>query len=224
MTCIVHHCSSLAIGCNLQSRRRGQTRSSEILVCICQRPEPTANWDSHYSLHSKAAGSPPWQSVRPCNSSSRPAASREFLASPTSETSGASNCLSALALNSSSAVRSNSEVNLARNGCTPFLETEMDQSFLSFVEERWDVLRRSPGSGHIRSVASRPEPTTLEIRIETNEAKATITARSAMKSLAVSVHRFKDQRVLSDGPCGSMAEADRRLQSLWVELSASPFA
>lgn len=45
-----------------------------------------------------------------------------------------------------------------------------------------------------------------------------------MKSLTVSVHRFEDQRVLSDGPCGSMAEADRRLQSLWVELSASPFA
>jgi hypothetical protein len=69
-----------------------------------------------------------------------------------------------------------------------------------------------------------PDPSKLQIRIETSEAKASITAREAMKSLTISVYRFKDQRVLSDGPCDSNAEVDRRLQALWVDLSASPFA
>jgi hypothetical protein len=72
----------------------------------------------------------------------------------------------------------------------------MDQSLLSFIEERWDVFRCAPGAGHIRSVAFRPEPTKLEISIETNEAKATITAKSAMKSLTVSVHRFKVKNLM----------------------------
>ena len=103
--------------------------------------------------------------------------------------------------------------------------TKMDHHpFLSLVEDRWNALRRAPGSAHMRSMASRPEPSKLEIRVETSEAHALITAREAMKVLTVSVHRFKDRRVLSDGPCHSSAEVDRRLQSLWVDLSASPFA
>ena len=100
----------------------------------------------------------------------------------------------------------------------------MDNAFLAYVEGRWDSLRRAPGSASIRSMASRPDPSKLQIRIETSEAKASITAREAMKSLTISVYRFKDQRVLSDGPCDSNAEVDRRLQALWVDLSASPFA
>jgi hypothetical protein len=104
------------------------------------------------------------------------------------------------------------------------VQTQMAHNFLSFVEDRWNALRRAPGSAHMRSMASRPDPSKLQIRIETSEAKASITAREAMKSLTISVYRFKDQRVLSDGPCDSNAEVDRRLQALWVDLSASPFA
>jgi hypothetical protein len=38
------------------------------------------------------------------------------------------------------------------------------------------------------------------------------------------VHRFKDDRTLAEGPCASNADADRRLQRLYIDLTASPFA
>lgn len=100
----------------------------------------------------------------------------------------------------------------------------MNTSFLSRVENRWNILRRSPGCGHIRSFITCPSTTELVIKIQTNEATATITARQAMNTLEVSVHRFKDRRILSEGSCRSDAELDHRLRRLCTELSVSPFA
>ena len=100
----------------------------------------------------------------------------------------------------------------------------MEATFLDRVEDRWNVLRRSSGCGHIRSVVLRPTISELLIRVQTNEATATVTARQAMQTLDISVHRFKNNQVLSDGPCRSELELDRRLLKLCTELSASPLA
>lgn len=100
----------------------------------------------------------------------------------------------------------------------------MDTSFLTQVEDRWNALRRMPSCVHARSEASRKGASHLVIRVETGEAKATITATEGLRTLDITVCRFKDERVLTEGPCPSDLEVDKRLRSLCTELSASPFA
>lgn len=100
----------------------------------------------------------------------------------------------------------------------------METSFLTQVEDRWNALRRMPSCVHARSEASRQDTTRLVIQVETGEAKATITAAEGPRTLDITVYRFKDERVLSEGPCPSHLELARRLRSLCTELSASPFA
>ena len=100
----------------------------------------------------------------------------------------------------------------------------MDTPFLTQVEDRWNALRRMPSCVHARSEASREGASHLVIRVETGEAQATITAIEGLKTLDITVHRFKEEKVLSEGPCTSDLELDRRLRSLCTELSASPFA
>jgi hypothetical protein len=64
----------------------------------------------------------------------------------------------------------------------------------------------------------------LIIKIQTNEAKATITATEQLSTLELIVHRFKNEKMLFRGSCSTNSEIDRRLLSLLIDLSASPFA
>jgi hypothetical protein len=100
----------------------------------------------------------------------------------------------------------------------------MDMPFLSHVEERWNALRLQARCTTARSTLSRPQPGHLRIAIETHEARASVTAHEALRTLDIVVHRFKDDRTLAEGPCASNADADRRLQRLYIDLTASPFA
>ena len=100
----------------------------------------------------------------------------------------------------------------------------MDQSFLSLVEARWNELCRSAGSTRISTVASRPSTDQLILDVTTSEARAQIKAREALRTLDISVARFKDEKTLSEGPCGNDANMDRKLRSLLIDLTASPFA
>lgn len=108
------------------------------------------------------------------------------------------------------------------NQCTE--ATYMETPFLAQVEDRWTAMRRMPSCCLARSAASRPGSGRLVIRVETGEAKATISAAEAQRTLDITVQRFKEERVLSEGPCHSDHEVDQRLRSLCTELSASPFA
>ena len=100
----------------------------------------------------------------------------------------------------------------------------METPFLSHVEERWNALRLEARSASARSTLTRPQPGQLRIAIETPEARASVTAHEAQRTLDIVVHRFRDDRTLAEGPCASDAEADRRLQRLYIDLTASPFA
>ena len=59
----------------------------------------------------------------------------------------------------------------------------MEQSFTSRAENRWNYLRGAPHYSHIVSVISRPNSSLLIIKIQTNEAKATITATEQLSTL-----------------------------------------
>ena len=100
----------------------------------------------------------------------------------------------------------------------------MDQSFIARVENRWNLLRGAPCYGHIASVLSRPNESRLIIKIKTNDATATVTATEQLSTLEISVHRFKNEQLLYRGPCSTDSEIDRRLQTLLIDISASPFA
>ena len=100
----------------------------------------------------------------------------------------------------------------------------MDQSFIARVENRWNLLRGAPCYGHIANVISRPSVSRLIIKIKTNEATATVTATEQLSTLEISVHRFKNEQLLYRGPCSTDSEIDRRLQTLLIDISASPFA
>ncbi len=100
----------------------------------------------------------------------------------------------------------------------------MEQSFTSRVESRWNFLRSAPSYGHIASNISRPSTTSLVIKMKTNEASATVTASEQLCALEITVHRFKNEQLLYRGPCSTNSEIDRRLQTLLIDLSASPFA
>ena len=77
-----------------------------------------------------------------------------------------------------------------------------------------------PGAQHRFPPGQRPP----RLRVETGEAKAMIVATQALRTLDITVQRFREERVLSDGPCHSVHEIDQRLRSLCTDLSASPFA
>ena len=100
----------------------------------------------------------------------------------------------------------------------------MEMPSLSHVEERWNALRLQARCTAARSTLSRPQPGQLRIAIETHEARASVTAHEALRMLDIVVHRFKDDRTLAEGPCASNGDADRRLQRLYIDLTASPFA
>ena len=100
----------------------------------------------------------------------------------------------------------------------------MEQSFTNRVENRWNYLLATPHYSHIISKISRPSTSRLIIKIQTNEAKATITATDQLSILELTVHRFKNEQSLYRGSCSTNSEIDRRLQTLLIDLSASPFA
>ena len=100
----------------------------------------------------------------------------------------------------------------------------MEKSFTNRVENRWNYLRGAPHYSHIVSEISRPSSSRLIIKIQTNEAKATITASDQLSILELTVHRFKNEQSLYRGSCSTNSEIDRRLQTLLIDLSASPFA
>lgn len=100
----------------------------------------------------------------------------------------------------------------------------METPFLSHVEERWNALRLEAKCATARSTLSWPHPGQLRIAVETREARASVTAHEGLRTLDITVHRFRDDRTLAEGPCTSDAEADRRLQRLYIDLTASPFA
>ena len=66
----------------------------------------------------------------------------------------------------------------------------MEQSFTTRVENRWNYLRGAPHYSHIVSEISRPSSSRLIIKIQTNEAKATITATEQLSTLELTVHRL----------------------------------
>jgi hypothetical protein len=100
----------------------------------------------------------------------------------------------------------------------------MEQSFTSRVENRWNYLRGAPHYSNFVCSISRPSSSLLIIKIQTNEAKATITATEQLSTLELFVHKFKNEQLLFRGSCYTNSEIDRRLQSLLVDLSVSPFA
>ena len=100
----------------------------------------------------------------------------------------------------------------------------MEESFTARVESRWNYLRGAPCYSHIVSASSRPSPSRLIINIQTNETTATITASKQLSTLELTVHRYKKEQLLFRGSCSTNSEIDRRLQSLLIDLSASPFA
>jgi hypothetical protein len=100
----------------------------------------------------------------------------------------------------------------------------MEKPFLSHVEERWNALRLEARCATARSTLTRPDRGQLRIAIETREARASVIAREALRTLDITVHRFRDDRTLAEGPCASDADVDRRLQRLFTDLTASPFA
>jgi hypothetical protein len=99
----------------------------------------------------------------------------------------------------------------------------MNTHFLAFVESRWTTLSRNPGGARINTVASRPSVDQLILDVTTAEATAQIKAREALRTLDITVSRFKDQKTLCEGACAHETEAERRLRKLLIELSASPF-
>lgn len=102
--------------------------------------------------------------------------------------------------------------------------TAVDTSFLTLVESRWTQLCRSSGSVRITTLPSRPSADQLVLDVSTSEARAQIKARDALRTLDIKVARFKDEKTLSEGLCAHDADVDRRLRSLLVDLTASPFA
>jgi hypothetical protein len=84
----------------------------------------------------------------------------------------------------------------------------MEQSFTNRVENRWNYLRGTPHYSHIVSEISRPSSSRLIIKIQTSEAKATITASDQLSILELTVHRFKNEQSLYRGSCSTNSEID----------------
>ena len=104
----------------------------------------------------------------------------------------------------------------------PHHDINMETSFLSLVEHRWNTLRRASSCALMRSQASRPSAAALLIEVEMSEANATIMASECSRTLSIVVRRSRHEQVLFDGPCATDAALDRGLNALCTDLSASP--
>jgi len=97
----------------------------------------------------------------------------------------------------------------------------MTRPFLSFVEGYWDQLRGAPGFAAHRCTSSTSIPDRLMISVESANASASIEATETLRTLTVTVRRFKDVRVLGDGPCSTHDEAEKRLRALAIDLNST---
>lgn len=100
----------------------------------------------------------------------------------------------------------------------------MEYPFLSNVEQIWESLRRMHALTLRQRVIAEKDSGKLLIELESSEARAEIVAQEALKSLNISVYRFKDTKVIADGFCNSNFELERKLRKLAIDLGASPFA
>lgn len=96
----------------------------------------------------------------------------------------------------------------------------MELAFIERVDSRWASLIRNHVGVEISTVASRRTADHLCLEIRTENATAQITAREALRTLEITVSRFKDQRTLCEGACNTDIDLDRKLRALLIDLSA----
>jgi hypothetical protein len=96
----------------------------------------------------------------------------------------------------------------------------MESPFLERVESRWESLTRSHVGVEISTAVSRRTADHLRLEIRTGNATAQIDARQALRTLEITVSRFKDQRTLCAGACNTDIDLDRKLRALLIDLSA----
>jgi hypothetical protein len=99
-------------------------------------------------------------------------------------------------------------------------EIFMESPFLERIESRWASLTRSHVGVEISTAVSRRKADHLSLEIRTENATAQITAREALRTLEITVSRFKDQRTLCAGACNTDIDLDRKLRALLIDLSA----
>ncbi len=95
----------------------------------------------------------------------------------------------------------------------------MESSFLERVEGRWASLTRSHRSVKISTIVSRRTADQLRLEIRSENATAKIDARQALRTLEITVSRFKDRRIICEGACNTDNDLDRKLRSLLIDLS-----
>ncbi|MBU3671159.1 MAG: hypothetical protein FGM43_01325 [Sinobacteraceae bacterium] len=106
-----------------------------------------------------------------------------------------------------------------QSGVEMNLEDFVDSSFVDLVETRWASLARGNFSVKLSTVVSRRTADQLALDIRSETATARIDARAALRTLHITVSRFKDERVLSEGACNTEIDLDRKLRSLLIDLS-----
>jgi len=99
-------------------------------------------------------------------------------------------------------------------------EIFMESPFLERIESRWASLTRSHVGVAISTAVCRRKADHLSLEIRTENATAQITAREALRTLEITVSRFKDQRTLCAGACNTDIDLDRKLRALLIDLSA----
>jgi hypothetical protein len=95
----------------------------------------------------------------------------------------------------------------------------MESSFLERVESRWVSLTRSHRNVKISTIVSRRMADQLRLEICSENATAEIDARQALRTLEITVSRFKDRRTICEGACNTDYDLDRKLRSLLIDLS-----
>ena len=98
-------------------------------------------------------------------------------------------------------------------------EDFVNSSFVDLVETRWASLAGSNFSVKPSTVVSRRTADQLVLDVRGENATARIDARAALRTLHITVSRFKDEKVLSEGPCNTESDLDRKLRSLLIDLS-----
>ena len=96
----------------------------------------------------------------------------------------------------------------------------MNPPLLELVETRWASLARSGFSSPLSTVVVHRTADQLLLEVRAEKATARIDARQALRTLEITVSRFKDQRVISEGACNTDVELDRKLRSLLIDLTA----
>jgi hypothetical protein len=99
-------------------------------------------------------------------------------------------------------------------------EVSVELAFIERVNSRWATLIRNHVGVEISTVGSRRTADHLSLEIRTENATAQITAREALRTLEITVSRFKDQRTLCAGACNTDIDLDRKLRALLIDLSA----